>query len=180
MSIRWFFAGALICGCLVSSVRADEPVEVRQLVTFRFQPGRTADALELFAEVLRPIYRSTAALLRFRGYREAESPEPLDLIVVSTFAGMAGMDAANAQQRAAAEAAGTSMGALYGRLGSFAQFHHDQFVEMMPGLVRPGSASSSAPLLMLESVGRAVSAAGPGPGDRLVSPGPDGIRSRHG
>ncbi len=29
-------------------------------------------------------------MLQFRGYREAESPEPLDLVVVSTFRGMLG------------------------------------------------------------------------------------------
>ena len=60
-------------------------------------------------------------MLRFRGFREAESPEPLDLIVVSTFRGMAGMDASNRTPRERAEKANTSMGELYGRIGALTE-----------------------------------------------------------
>ncbi len=42
-------------------------------------------------------------MLRFRGFREAERPEPLDLIVVSTFRGMAGMDVSNRTLRERAD-----------------------------------------------------------------------------
>ena len=68
--------------------------EVRQIVTFQFAPGRMAEALAIYRDQLRPIYEGIPALLRFRGYSEAESPEPLDLIVVSSYRGMAGMDLA--------------------------------------------------------------------------------------
>ena len=51
-------------------------------------------------------------MLRFRGYRETESPEPLELIVVSTYRGMAGMDAFHD----AVQKSGASLGGLYGRI----------------------------------------------------------------
>ncbi len=109
------------------------PTEVRQIVTFLFQPGRTAEAVTIYEQQLKPIYTENAALKRFRGYREAESPEPLDLVVISTFDGMAGMDASNETLRRPG-ASGQSAFALYGTLSSMTQTHHDQFVEMLPAL----------------------------------------------
>ena len=90
--------------------------EVRKLVTFKFSPGKSGDAIALFRDEALPLYEETPPKLRFRGFREAESPEPLDLIVVSTFRGMAGMDASNRTLRERAEKANTSMGELYGRM----------------------------------------------------------------
>lgn len=107
--------------------------EVRQIVTFLFQPGRSAEALAIYDSQLKPIYANTAPLRRFRAYREAESPEPLDLVVVSSYAGMDGMDAANVALRSPS-APGRSAFALYGALSAIAQSHHDQFVEMLPAL----------------------------------------------
>jgi hypothetical protein len=107
--------------------------EVRQIVTFHFQPGRSADAFTIYENQLKPIYAGIAPLKRFRGYREAESPEPLDLVVVSSYDGMAGMDAANEALRRP-NATGQSAFALYGVLSGMTQSHHDQFVEMLPAL----------------------------------------------
>lgn len=56
--------------------------EVRQLVTFQFQPGKTGEALSIFKEQALPLYEANEAMLFFRGFLEMESPEPLDLIVV--------------------------------------------------------------------------------------------------
>ena len=113
--------------------------EVRQIVTFLFQPGRTADALSIYAERLLPIYADTQPLLRFRAYREAESPEPLDLVIVSAYAGMAGMDAANAVL-GQPHRSGQSAFGLYGELSRMTATHHDQFVEMIAALGdAPGS-----------------------------------------
>ena len=107
--------------------------EVRQIVTFRFQPGRTTDAFTIYEKQLKSIYADVAPLRRFRGYREAESPEPLDLIVVSSYESMAGMDAANEALRKP-NSTGQSAFALYGVLSGMTQSHHDQFVEMLPAL----------------------------------------------
>ncbi len=107
------------------------PREVRQIVTFLFQPQRTADAVAIYEQQLKPIYADVAPLLRFRAYREAESPEPLDLVVVSSYRGMAGMDLANEALRLPPRA-GRSASALYGTLAAMTQTHHDQFVEMLP------------------------------------------------
>lgn len=107
--------------------------EVRQIVTFLFQPGRTAEAVTIYEQQLKPIYTDNPALRRFRAYREAESPEPLDLVIISSFDGMAGMDASNEALRRP-RAPGPSAFALYGTLSSLTQTHHDQFVEMLPTL----------------------------------------------
>jgi hypothetical protein len=73
--------------------------DVRQIVTFLWQPGASETAASIFERALKPIYISIPSLKKFRAYREVESPEPLDLVVVSTYDSMAGMDAANAALR---------------------------------------------------------------------------------
>ncbi|MBM4186324.1 MAG: hypothetical protein FJ206_03325 [Gemmatimonadetes bacterium] len=110
--------------------------EVRQIVTFLFQPGRAQQAQDIYRSQLVPIYRGLTDLVRFRAFREAESPEPLDLIVVSGYRGMAGMDRANELLRQPGPA-GVSALALYGTLAAMTQWHHDQFAEMLPALSDP-------------------------------------------
>jgi hypothetical protein len=107
--------------------------EVRQIVTFLFQPGQGAEAQRIYAERLRPLYEGNPAMRRVRGYREIESPVPLDLIIVSSFAGMAGMEASNEHLRRA-PAGERSAFEWYGTLAGMTQHHHDQLVEMMPAL----------------------------------------------
>jgi hypothetical protein len=126
------FAHQFITVPLAAQAPARTP-EVRQIVTFLFQPGRSGDASAIYEKQLRPIYTEVAALRSFRAYREAESPEPLDLVVVSSYTGMAGMDSANAALRKPA-ASGQSAFALYGTLSAMTQSHHDQFIEMMPAV----------------------------------------------
>ena len=123
--------------------------EVRQIVTFHFQPGRSADAFTIYEKQLKPIYSEVAPLRRFRGYREAESPEPLDLVVVSSYDGMAGMDAANEALRRP-NATGQSALTLYGVLSGMTQSHHDQFVEMLPAL--SDSVTAAADLTVFEYI----------------------------
>lgn len=108
--------------------------EVRQLVTFRFLPGRSGDAMQLYAEQAVPLYQAGSAMRSFRGLREVESPIPLDLVVVSSFAGMAGMDDSNAELSGLAAESGTSIGAIYGAIGALSSSHDDQFVAMLPPL----------------------------------------------
>lgn len=138
-------SGLVVLGALIGPQRtvAQFPVEaeVRQIVTFSFLPGASGDALEAYRELAIPLYEEDDAMLSFRGFREVESPVPLDLIVVSAFLGMSGMDRSNAALRDIAADAGTSIGAVYGRIGSLSSGHTDQFVEMLPTL---GSGDPSA------------------------------------
>ncbi len=118
-----------------SAVSAQDPTpppEVRQIVTLHLQPGGLTQALILY-ERLVPIYQDLASLMRFRLYREVESPEPLDLVAVSSYVGMAGMDRANDELRRPHKT-GQSAALLYLQLGRLSMSHHDQFVEMSAAL----------------------------------------------
>ncbi len=90
--------------------------EVRQVVTFRFLPGKSADAIGIFRAEAIPLYQANEPMLRFRAYREVESPEPLDLVVVSSFRGLAGMDGSNRVLAEEAARRGTRVGEIYGRI----------------------------------------------------------------
>ena len=114
--------------------REPAPGEVWQLVTFDFLPGRTAEAVAIFEERAIPLYRRNEAMRSFRGFREVESPVPLDLVVVSAFDGMAGMDRSNDRLRELAAAEGTSVGAIYGAIATLASGHTDEFAAMEPAL----------------------------------------------
>jgi hypothetical protein len=141
---------ALVATSLASPpLRAQVPTdgEVRQLVTFRFLPGRASDGISLFRDRAVPLYRDNEAMMSFRGFREVESPIPLDLVVVSSFRGMAGMDASNADLRALAAAGGSSIGAIYGAISAVSERHDDQFVEMLSSLVNGDP--SARPLVAL-------------------------------
>ena len=109
------------------------PPEVRQIVTFDLQPGTLAAVVGLYEQRLLPVYEQLQPLLRFRAYREAESPESLDLVVVSSYQGMAGMDAAN-ERLSQPRQDGLKVGALYQQIDRLAVAHHDQFVEMVERL----------------------------------------------
>lgn len=122
---------------------AQEPVEgeVRQIVTFSFLPGRTPEAMEVYSTEAFPLYRENVEMLSVRAFREVESPVPLDLMVVSAFNGMAGMDLSNEALRVLAIESGTTVGRIYGRIAALSSEHTDQFVEMLPEL---GSGDPSA------------------------------------
>lgn len=109
------------------------PPEVRQLVTFLFVPGKSAEAMRIYEASLVPIYREMSDLLRVRGFREVESPEPLDLVIASSYAGMEGMERASPDLRRPAADGRTALH-WYGALSALSQHHHDQFVEMVPTL----------------------------------------------
>ena len=123
--------------------------EVRQLVTFRFLPGRAPEARAILRERALPLYGENPAMTSFRGFREVESPVPLDLIVVSGFQGMAGMDASNETLSELAADAGTSVGTVYGDIAALSATHHDQFVAMLPELSQGDP--SSRPLVAMIS-----------------------------
>ncbi len=108
--------------------------DVLQLVTFNFLPGKAGEALALYRDQAVPLYRQNADMVSFRAFREVESPVPLDLVVVSRFRGMKGMDASNGALRELASLAGTSIGALYGAISNLSAGHTDEFVTLIPGL----------------------------------------------
>ena len=126
---------AVPAACAPAHGAAQTPVEgeVRQLVTFRFLPGRSGEGLEILRERAVPFYDNDDAMLSFRAFREIESSVPLDLIVVRGFRGMRGMDTSGERLRELATEQGTSMGAFYERMGAILAGHTDEFVEMLPG-----------------------------------------------
>lgn len=130
----------------VRAVAQARPAEVRQLVTFLFLPGMADSARGLYTRMLRPVYEADTAMRRFRAYQEAESPEPMDLMVVSSFDGMAGMDASNAALRGLSSGGRTTF-QWYGALSALSQYHRDEFVEMLSPAV-----DVEAPLLVVERI----------------------------
>lgn len=108
-----------------------EAREVRQVVTFRFLPGQLPAALDVYRSQVAPLYRETEAMRMVRFFGEVESPEPLDLVVVTHYADMAGMDRANRQLAERAPDGGPSIGQLYRQLSDLSLGHHDQFVELV-------------------------------------------------
>jgi hypothetical protein len=117
--------------------------DVRQVITFLFQPGLSDSGQAIYRRELVPLYRQDAAMRRFRGFREGESPEPLDLIVVSSFDGLSGMEASNLALRSLSSG-GRSTFQWYGQLAATSQHHHDQLVEMLPALGDPAVAAADS------------------------------------
>ena len=116
-----------------SPATAQVPVEseVRQIVTFSFSPGTGAQAMSLYQNLAVPLFVQDQDMLSFRGFREVESSIPLDLMVVSAFRGMSGMDRSNAALRQMAANAGSSITDIYGEILKLSPGHTDQFVEMI-------------------------------------------------
>lgn len=112
--------------------------EVRQIVTFDLHPGTIERVVGYYLGPLRMTSENLQPLLRFRAYREAESPESLDLVVVSSYRGMQGMDVANAQLFGEG-GDGPNVGLIYREIDLLAVGHHDQFIEMIDTLSDPWS-----------------------------------------
>lgn len=148
-----FLSIAVLTSAAAQGKDSASHADIRQLVSFHFLPGRADSAFSIYERLLVPAYRDDAAMLRFRGYREAESPEPLDLVVVSHFEGMAGMDASNRALRQIT-AGGRPVFAWYGALSELAQSHRDEFAEMLPELGDPAAAASDTTggLVVIERV----------------------------
>jgi hypothetical protein len=134
-------AVAVTAGVAARPLQAQAPVEsreVRQLVTFRFLPGQTRAALDVYRTGILPVYRGVESMRMVRLLGEVESPEPLDLVVVTHYADMAGMDRANQAMRALPPD-GPTIGQLYQQVADLSLGHHDQFVEMISPPVTAGT-----------------------------------------
>jgi hypothetical protein len=118
---------------LVAAIALQAASEVRQFVTFRFLGGKSAAAIQIFREQALPLYVANEPMLRFRAFREVESPEPLDLVVVSSFRGLEGMDSSNKRLAEDASKRGTRVGDIYGKISASSDGHRDELVEMDPG-----------------------------------------------
>ena len=132
---------ALVALLLVVGTRPGEltgqdvfPGEVRQLVTFQFVPGGAAAARTIFQERALPLYELDTAMRAFRAFREVESSIPLDLVVISSFDGMAGMDEHNSVVSSLPGPDGLGIGGFYAAIGELIAAHDDQFVEMLHDL----------------------------------------------
>jgi hypothetical protein len=58
---------------LLGLVALQSAAEVRQIVSFRFLPGKSAEAIQIFREEALPLYQANGPMLRFRACREVES-----------------------------------------------------------------------------------------------------------
>ncbi len=131
--------GLAACGAAVVWAQPlIESREVRQLVTFRFLPGQSRAALALYRLHLAPIYREVEPMRHVRAFSEVESPEPLDLMVVTHYADMAAMDRANRDLRRSWPDHPPVFD-LYRQVSDLSLGHHDQFVEVISPPVVPAS-----------------------------------------
>ena len=148
-------AAAAALGLAERHVTAQPPAEsreVRQLVTFRFLPGQTRAALDVYRTGILPIYRGVESMRTVRLLGEVESPEPLDLVVVTHYADMAGMDRANQAMRAL-PADGPTIGQLYQQIADLSLGHHDQFVEVISPPATAGTPDGLLEVLEFVRVG---------------------------
>ncbi len=102
--------------------------EVRQIVSFTFVPGASGEVVDLYRDRALPLYRGDEARLNVRVFREVESPRPVDLVVMSGFEGMEGMDRSNEALRE------QGIASVYGEIAARTTGHTAEFVEMLPRL----------------------------------------------
>lgn len=126
---------ALAAAPPASTARIEQPSvesrEVRHLVTFRFLPGQLPAAMDVYRGQVLPLYRETEPMKTVRFLMEAESPEPLDLMVVTHYADMAAMDRANRLLEERPPDGGPGIGLSYRQIGDLSLGHTDQFVEVL-------------------------------------------------
>ena len=122
----------------VSARQLAQSREVRQLVTFRFLPGQSRAVLDLYRSHLAPIYREVEPMRHVRGFSEVESPEPLDLMIVTHYADLAAMDRANRDLRRPWPDH-PPVFELYRQVSDLSLGHHDQFVEVISPPVFPAT-----------------------------------------
>lgn len=144
---RWPAVAAALT--LAASAAADDtaaqlstPAEVRQLVTFSFGRAMPFGSRPSMDEVI-DLYRMAPAVLRVRGYTEAESPEPFDLVLMKSFRGLDGFEQAQRQLDGQRTRSGTTIRAAYQRLDQVTDFHRDEFVEMIAALTHVGTGEPS-------------------------------------
>jgi hypothetical protein len=105
--------------------------EVRQLVTFRWAERRPFNVRPSLATVLE-LYQRTPAVRRVRGFTEAESPEPFDLILMTSYRGLDGFELARREMAGQRGKDGRSFTIAYQELDQASQWHRDEFIEMLP------------------------------------------------
>lgn len=137
---RLFHLVGLLSLLVAAPATAQLPVEgeVRQIVSFTLVPGASPAVVDLYRSQALPLYRDDADRLNVRVFREVESPRPLDLVVVSGFDGMEGMDRSNEALQE------VGIASVYGEIAARTAGHADEFVEMLPRL--GGGDPSATPL----------------------------------
>ncbi len=134
MSLMRFgvIASILFCLSTTSSKAQNDTSIVWQLVTFNILPGEYSNVIDLYQQQAIPLFTENEEMLRFRGFREVESPVPFGLMVLTEMNGLGGMDAANIRLRAIAAEQNISVGNLYGRISDLTAGHTDEFVQLIP------------------------------------------------
>ncbi len=134
MSLMRFgvIASILFCLSTTSSKAQNDTSIVWQLVTFNILPGEYSNVIDLYQQQAVPLFTENEEMLRFRGFREVESPVPFGLMVLTEMNGLGGMDAANIRLRAIAAEQNISVGNLYGRISDLTAGHTDEFVQLIP------------------------------------------------
>lgn len=118
--------------------RSFDIAEVRQLVTFRWAE-RVPFGMRPAMDTLIDLYRQTPAVLRMRGFRESESPEPFDLILMTSYRGLDGFELARKQIAGQRTREGRTMLSAYERLDQASDWHRDEFIEMLEDLEHRGT-----------------------------------------
>ena len=113
--------------------RSFEQPELRQLVTFRWAERMPSNFRPSMA-TLADIYRQTPAVVRMRGFRKAESPEPFDLILMTSYRGFDGLELARKQMTSVRTTEGRNIFSVQEMLDSTGAWRRDEFVEMLGDL----------------------------------------------
>jgi hypothetical protein len=121
--------------------RRDLP-EVRHLVMYRFQrnggPFGMRPSMPAMDSLLE-LYRETPPVLRVRGYREAESAEPFDLILATNHRGLEGFEQAMEQLAKRSTDRGVTFGVASRRIDEASEWHRDWWVELIEDMTHTGT-----------------------------------------
>lgn len=126
-----YLAALLFCLSTATAKAQSDSSIVWQLVTFNILPGQYNNVIDLYQQQAVPLYAENEEMLRFRGFREVESPVPFGLMVLTEMHGLGGMDASNNRLRAIAAEQNISVGNLYGRISDLTAGHTDEFVQLI-------------------------------------------------
>lgn len=123
-------ASLVFAGCVAAATAAE--AEVCQLITYKFHPNMTDEAVHTFATTLLPLYRDAPrSVERLRVFREVASPTPLDLIVMGCFTGMATLDETNQQLADRARVKGINLRGTFERLAEMSVQQTSEFVDLL-------------------------------------------------
>ena len=108
-----------------------ETLEVRQLVTVRWGSGVPFGARPAM-DMLVDVYRQTPAVVRMRGFQQAHSTDPFDLVMMTSYRGFEGFEQARKQMVGQRTNAGGTFFTAQRHFDEASEWHRDEFLEMLP------------------------------------------------